>query len=288
MTKPLWKGDEGKERDSILRTAWAYKAWGDMEFTLATRACVLYLDDGKGSCKAVPYRHPDNRDNDMSRDHVIGLLLIERFSNSQHMLDQYDKYFQWRISEKFCFTPDLWAWMKILAGKWWWSPVFYTISYAVMAFYVLWNKLLYRVAPFSPEMHQYNWQPQSVAKVTPRQFFLRDKLYPAYSLTQFAWQLYVLKRNVFVRGLQWLALQITGKTNYLVRLLLGADDVTEIDVRYYKMMSGGRFGTVLNESCDRHVEIIKDSDYFSHKEWKAANRLDEDLLKKIWDGRKRS
>jgi len=45
-------------------------------------------------------------------------------------------------------------------------------------------------------------------------------------------------------------------------------------------MTGDRFGTTLNEACRRHVEIIKD------EKWCEANRLDEDLLKKIWDERK--
>jgi len=128
LTKPLWEGDSGSERDSISRTAMAYKAWGDINLVYATRTCVLESLDNRGKFYKV-YRHPDNCDDDMSRDHVLGLLLIEKFAGNNDTLKEYAKYFRWKISDKFNFTPDLWAWMKMITGKWWWSPVFFLVSY---------------------------------------------------------------------------------------------------------------------------------------------------------------
>ena len=279
LRKPMWGEDHG-ERDSISRTAAAYKAWGDEKLIYAIRSCFIISLDRRGYYWES-YRHPNNKDDDMSRDHVFAALLAEKHAGNKDTLKEYAKYLRYRISKKFWFTPDLWAWMKMIAGKWWWAPVYYVATYFMLAVvYVPWNKLLYWIAPFSPEKHQFEWDTLSVNEATPRQAYLRTKLYPAYTLTQLAWQLYVLKGNVFTRGLQRLALSITGRTNYLVRLLLGANDVKEIDIRGYRMMTGDRFGTTLNEACRRHVEIIKDG------KWCEANRLDEDLLKKIWNERK--
>ena len=182
------------------------------------------------------------------------------------------------MSEKFCFTPDMWAWMKILAGKWWWWVPFILITYPVTLFNMLKNKLLYRLAGFTPEKHQLNWYPRyPLITATQKQRILRRKLFPTYALYLFAWQLYVLPRNVFVRGLQKIALMMAGRTNYLVRLLLGDRSVTDIDIKHYRQMTNWRWGTTLNETCDRHVEILK------REHMNVANRLEEDLLKKIWD-----
>jgi len=290
LTKPLWEGDGevdgvpsvGQMRDSISRTAMAYKAWQHDELLYATRACVLESYDSKGKFYKC-FRHPNNRDDDMSRDHVLGLLLIEKFAGNDSILKEYVNNFRWRISKKFTFTPDLWAFMKMLGGKWWWAPVYYLLSYFIMTYNLCLNKYLQYRCKFSEELHQLNWYPQWALKnITPLQAKLRRKLFPAYVLEEFAWQLYVLKPNVFVRGLQKISLKMTSRYNYLVRLLLGDNSVRDIDVLRYRQMTSWRWGVILNETCDRHVEIIK------HKDMVAANRLEEDLLKKIYYERRKS
>ena len=287
MTQPLWKGDEGKERDSILRTAWAYKAWGDKDLLHGVQGCSRL--DKKG--RIIFYRHPTNSDNDMSRDHIIGAILIQKFENCSSILKWYANKLKWRISEKFCFTPDLWAWMKILAGKWWWWIPFVLLAYPTMTFNMLKNKLIYRLAEYTPEKHQLNWYPRyPLITATQKQRILRRRLFPTYALYLFAWQLYVLPRNVFVRGLQKIALKMVGRYNYLIRLLLDDPEyktkngiaVIYQAVNKYRQMTNWRWATTLNETCDRHVEIVK-KDHMN-----VANRLEEDLLKKIWDETRKS
>ena len=277
--KPLSPEENSIGRDSISRTTEGYFAWEDIELIYANRSCVLESYDERGYYLKV-YRHPNNRDKDMSRDHIQGLLLGEKLAGNDDMLKHLAKNLRYRISEKHRFTPDLWAWMKILAGKWWWGPVFFIISYFLITCYLLWNKFWLWYGRFSPEVHPKNWYPQwPIKHATESHLRISKGLYPTYALNGFCWQLYVLKSNVFVRGLRWLTLQMVPRYNFLLKLLLGDKSVREIDVTSYKLMRGGRFSITLNESCDRYVDIITDPDLI------AANRLEEDLLKKLWEQR---
>ena len=276
LTKPLWEGDGGSERDSIFRTAIAYKAWDDIELVYAARACVLESWDERGKFYQM-FRHPDNRDADMSRDHVLGMLMLEKFAGNDAILKEYAENLRWRISTRHKFTIDLWAFMKILGGKWWWTPVYYVASYVSMGYNLIKNTIIGKICKFSPEVHQWNWDPRWALKnITPLQAKLRRRLHPMYAIESFGWQLYVLPRNVFVRGLQKISLKMIGRYNYLTRLLLGDYSVTGTDINHYKQMTSWRWGVILNETCDRHVEIIK------HKDMVAANRLEEDIIKKLF------
>lgn len=279
LRKPSWEGQDLGERDSISRNSEAYFAWRDKKLVLAIRACFLPRKDKKGFY-LKPYRHPNYKADDMSRDHILGALLAECFFVENYWLKTLEHNLRYKISENTRFTPDLWAWMKMLVGKWWWSPVFFVISYLTMTGYVLWNKFWYWYGKFSPEVHHLNWYPEwAFKRATISQLRIRKELYPIYALNQFSWQLYVLKRNIFVRGLQWLCLKITPRYNFVVRLLLGDNSVKELDVDSYKIMTGDRWGVALNETCDRHVKVIKD------EKLREANRLDEDLLKKLWQNK---
>jgi len=279
LKQPLWEGDNCGKGDCLSRTGvYAYKAWGDIKFVNSIEThCMQVKKDKKGKYYWQLLRHPLWTENDMSRDHVVGCLLALKFTNKNCEIEYLSEKIRWRISDKYTFTIDTWAWMKILAGKWWWSPVFYIAEYPVMFFNMLWNKFWLWYGDFSPEVHPRNWNVHYVDKyATRKQLKIREWLYPTYALEGLAWMLYVLKPNIFMRGLQWIIRKIVSRYNFLIKLLANDTSVREIDVMQHHQMTGNRWTVTLNETCNRHVNhILK-------KEWIKANRLEEDILKAIW------
>jgi len=279
---PGWdlNGNNGKG-DSIGRTAEAYIAYEDQKFIDAVKSCFIYKVDKKGHKYLQGYRHPDyiqDSYNDMSRDHIINTLILLKYINDEEALKTYSKDLRWKISDRYSFTVDSWLWMKGIAGSKISLKLWYIISTIVMSFNAIWNKTLYKIAPFSEEVPQDQFEPYMPEQLTKRQLNLRKLLYPIYALYIFSWQLYVLKDSWFKRLLQKLTLKITGRENFLMRLLLDDKNPPSFENVYtYKMMTGGRWSAMLNETTDRDIRIVTNPTLI------RENRLEEDLLLRIYN-----
>jgi hypothetical protein len=279
---PGWdpNGNNGKG-DSIGRTVDAYIAYEDTKFISAVKECFIYKVDKRGHQYLQGYRHPDYMNdeyNDMSRDHIINTLILLKYINDEETLKTYSKKLRWKISDRFSFTIDSWLWMMGVAGSWVCLKLWYILTVLIMGFNAIWNKTIYKIAPFSEEIPQNQFEPYMPEQLTHQQLQLRKLLYPAYALNILSWQLYVLKDSWFKRLVQKLTLKITGKENFLMRLLLDDKNLPSFeDVYTYKMMTGGRWSAMLNETNDRDIRIITNLRLI------RENRLEEDLLLRIYN-----
>jgi len=280
-------GDFG-EGDCIGRTFDGLVAWENHEtfteehkeiFTAAIKSCFVMKEDHKGKYM-VGYRHPNRLDdeyNDMSRDHILYALMYMKYTNDPFLKDMI-KYLRWRISDRFTFTPDSWAWMKALNGNVFWTIIFYLMAIPVMAISVLWNKLVYKIAGFKEESHQDDFILIPNSEMPEKKKKWRGRLYPIYAMFQAADQLSVLPDNFGNRIMKRITLWGTPKHNYAMKLMLDGD-VTEEQVLGYKPMTGGRWSTVLNEVNDRDVRFVTKPEHLE------ANVMDVDFLIALWEKR---
>jgi hypothetical protein len=104
------------------------------------------LEDGS----VTAFRHPAHHTNDMSRDHVIYILLALRLFDKNN-LGKVAEGLQYRISDKAKFSVDMWLWMKSLTGSKKYRRLYYSVAIPLMVVTVLWNKLLYLIGNFKPE-----------------------------------------------------------------------------------------------------------------------------------------
>ncbi|MFW5847930.1 MAG: hypothetical protein ACOCVF_03355, partial [bacterium] len=104
------------------------------------------------------------------------------------------------------------------------------------------------------------------------------KLYPVYALHQKSWELRLIGDGPIIKLLRRIYLSATGKTNYVIRILLGDDkNVSEKDVIEYKSMVGERWSTSLEPYINDRDLRINDN-----KEQIKYNQLDVDYLKKLY------
>jgi len=246
-------------RDSIGRTFDGYIAWGDPRFIDGVRDCS----------RIYPYklqRHPAHATNDMSRDHVSYALILFAFIKSWVDFFKVAGKLKWRISKKHTMR-GLWLWVKGFKHPVW-RFLFYVAKIFEMLGMLIWNRSLRIIARVKPERTQEEWDPETVHNRTKIQIWAGKKVFPAYALHNFAWQLHVLPDCFGKRILKKIGLLMTGRTNYVTRHLFGGKVDLE-QVRKYKSMTGGRWTTTLDELNDRWVKVREDS---------GVNDLDVDYL----------
>lgn len=271
----LVNGDPDSARDTGKRSAFALLTYDYNPFAEGIRNCYQTEFTKKGRAYVQGYRHPKfkgNKINDMSRDHILGGLLAFKFAGMRLRFKYLAENLRWKISDTMKFEPILWSWMKFMAGKWWWGPIFYICAYPTMIFVTLWNKYWLKKGNFSLEYHQLNYDPP--LPLTEKQKIIRERLFPCYALDGFIWMLWVIKPNLFRTGLQKIALKIVGRHNYLHKVLLG-EHVSQLTINAYKQMNSWRWTVWTNETDKRGCRIMTKPILLS------ANRLEEDLLTKV-------
>jgi len=251
-------------RDSIGRTFDGYVAWGDLRFIDGVRECFIWKDGFR--------RHPDfPYCNDMSRDHISYALILFAYVKQGFDFFKLSRHLKWRISKKHTMR-GLWLWIKGFYHPAW-RFLFYVAKIFEMLGMLIWNRSLRIIARVKPERTQEEWDPETVHNRTKIQIWAGKKVFPAYALHNFAWQLHVLPDCFGKWLLKKIGLLMTGRTNYVVRHLFGDnpcnDIITYWDIMKYKSMTGGRWTTTLDELNDRWVEIREDS---------GVNDLDVDYL----------
>lgn len=278
-------GDLGKG-DSIGRTFEAYYAYKDERFLDAIKNCWVKIERKKGYYYQG-YRFPTHDDKDMSRDHLFNTVLTLIASGcSEKELKEFITHVPWKISPKYSQTLDLWLWMRAISGIWWAKILSPLIEIPLMSFNVLWQKILYKVAPFKKEMSQDEFCTASTYKRTKWEKTIGSMLYPSYTMTQYAWRLNYMKKSLSTKILKWLLLKIANKHNYVVRMLLDDKTVIKEEVYSYKSMMGGRWDGILNPQInDRDLHIITPEKYTNYERLISSNVLDVDLVRSIFENK---
>ena len=308
---PSWKpnGDFG-EGDSIGRTTDGYMAWkkdvnfikwGAQKLVEAVKKCFVlkqrtyhikigkqYFNDwicfyrNQNKTYMQGYRHPNRvceGYNDMSRDHTLYGMIFMKDAGEIEFLKLMAKKIRYRISDKFTFTPESWAWMKAVGGSKFVETSFYLMAIPIMILSILWNKFVYLKGGFKEEVHQDDWVSIPNSEKTARQIKWGKRVYPIYAMHEMAFQIYVLRDSWGKKIMQKVMLWGTPKHNYIMKIILGAE-VNEEDVYGYKPMTAKRFSTILNRIDDRGTKII------TKPELIAANVLDVDLLRALYEENK--
>jgi len=292
-------GSNGKG-DAIGRSLAAWFAYGDPRFIEGVKNCWVKTERktwlgrklfGKYYYQGYRYPTPEFFEKDMSRDHTSNTFVLMKLAGEKEFLKEVAGKNRFVITKKHqahkgrkigvvhTYTPALWAFSKMVIGKWWWAPVFYLISFLELLLYYLQNGLVYLMGWFSRELLPIDYNADTMTRQKQgkwRQFW--SKLaYPIYALNLFAWQLHALKDNPFKRLLQLMARPLIPRYNYNLKLAFNVGKVTKEEVLSYKSMKGGRWTTPLNELNDRGVRFITDP------ELTEFNRQDEDLLIAWWN-----
>jgi hypothetical protein len=256
-------------RDSIGATLDALLAYyPDEELLTGILNCIEYNDDGT----VTLYRHPTKRTDDMSRDHVINLLLALKIYGRDE-LDGVVNGLQWKISDKHNFSVDSWLWMKSLTGSLKYRVLFYLVGIPYMLVVLLWNKVLYAIGGFKPEHDHDTYEFIPNDKKPKIQNQIRPYIFPAYATYKMALMLFVMPDSISKKIMQKVTLGVTSRYNWLIQIMLGRCRIKNSDVNNYDAMRGGRWSIVLNGEDDRGV--IKEPD----KDLVEYNNIEQDLLR---------
>jgi len=243
--------------------------------------------------KWVLYRHPDYKEL-ASRDHhsyfiIYRKLLDPAWTNIfiKNLLNSYS----------LLFFRGMNLWMKSLTGnkraQWWYY--FWNIPGARLGNW--WNRLIKWIGDCGYERSNEWWladTPQGINRGTLLQnglskwqkFWLHgpkfklfgkeyhiEILLPAYALHVKAWQIYVMPKTPKRDTLRKILIKRVGKSNLMLRLLLGDTTVTQEEVDNYPHMTGYRPGVYLDETCRRDIRELTPQEA-------EANTYERDLI--IW------
>lgn len=265
--------------DSIGNTSDAYFAYDYKPFIQSVKNCFIEKTDKKGNY-IQGYRHPihfDREYNDMSRDHITYTLIMMKHSGELEFLKKLSKNLRWKISDRYTFTPDSWLWMKGIAGNSFAMFFYYLIAIPVTFLSVLWNKIIYKLGGFGPEVPQDEFVAVKESELSKRKIFFRKIKYPIYAVFQSGFSLYVSPDSIGKTILKKIFLWNIDPQNFMLRIMFGGK-VKEEDVYSYKSMHGTRFTTYLSDLNDReYLRIITDPQLLE------ANVIDVDLLRKMYE-----
>ena len=263
----------GHRGDDIGATLDAYIAYGDERFLDGITQCWKKVKDtySPDGYHYQGYRYPGYQVNDLSRDHTSYTLIALKLAGRNKGLKDLVTHLQWRISDKYSFTIDMWLWSRALIGSKLAEFFFYLITVPIMFFAMLWNVVLYRVGKFGGEVPQSSFIKRTPAEIPTRQLKVRKLLYPAYALHNLSWQLYVL-RDCWVKNMIKVMLRpMVGSENFVIQALLNME-VDELGAYLYKPMRGGRWTTRLDNTNDRNLKVIEDPKLIEF------NQLDRDYM----------
>jgi hypothetical protein len=297
VQNPNWNinGENGKG-DSIGRSMVAYFCYNDQNFIQGIKNCWIKIDvdpdykyffNWKYYYRGQRYPSPEYYNKTFSRDHTITTFVALKLANDPFIVElakniKYkirDKNNSLELDKTTRFTFDLWCWVKMFAGKWWAAPLFYLQSIFIILGTIIWNKFINLIAGFGPEKTQEEFKQIKREDLSKWKLLCCKLLTPTFALHISAWQVFILKDNIFKKLLCWLVTPLISKHNHLLRLMFNVQKkkVTKVDVLNYKSMTSWRWSTTLNETCSRDCRIITDQELLE------SNLLDEDVLVKFWN-----
>lgn len=293
-------GDNGKG-DCIGRNFDAYFCYEDEKFIEGIKNCWFKVNYEYSNNKFKRffqkilrrnkkyyyqgYRHPTKEQNaGLSRDHTTNTILAYYLSGMpEEELKEFVTHLRWRISKFARFVPDMWLWVRAIAGFKWAKILYSLIILPTSLFYMINNKIIYKIANFKKEADQITWD-EKIKKQKPdkSKYKLKKSLFPAFALKQQAWVLYFLKENFLLKLTKKIFLKINSRYNYVIKMLLGDyNSFSKEDVYNYKPMTKGRWSAVLERDIlYRDVKIIKDEKLIKY------NNIDAEMVRKLYEERK--
>ena len=238
---PTWSNKSW--RDSIGRTVLAWIAYEKPD-ELAYKLEFCY-----NSNSSELYRHPAFNEL-ASRDHWSYFIIYRKLLHNGVWFKNFIK--------NVPRMRGINLWMKSLTGNRTSEFLYYLVHIPGARLGNMWLKVLRRLGNISDEWDNQewiNWQPFIFVNSPWQKLFswIIFKTIPAYSLHVKAWQLYIFPESDKKQYLQKILLKRVGKSNILLRLLLGDTNVTKQEVYEYPHMTGYRPGVYLDESCRRDI-----------------------------------
>jgi len=228
------------------------------------------------------FRYPTEHEklSGLSRDHLTYSLIAFKYSGvSDDFIKTFVTHLRYKISDFAMFTPDLWTWSHAMAGSRFHRFLYYLMEIPTLRAISWWNRFIYKMVPFKSECHQEAWispidnklKPENVKKWS-------NRLFTIHALHLLAWQIYLLPDSWAKKLLQKMALEITPKHNYVIRMLLGAK-VSKQNVMRYQPMFGDRWTGILNPWInDRDLHIV-----VTDCELVRANCIDVDYVQRLFN-----
>jgi hypothetical protein len=264
------QGDDLSWRDSIGRNVLCLFAYGRNHI----------LEAGLENCliNGVLHRHPIKRDG-MSKDHW-SYFIMYRYWLSTYTKDT--KAFDDFIDSIPRIT-GLYNWMYALTGSKYDELGYYLVQIPGAWLGSRYNNVIRFIGNIRDkgELDELSWDKigKSIQQsMTPWQKTWRKLLLPAYSLHNKAWQVYFMRPSIWRNILQKLLFKRlpSNSTNYLVRLLLGNDNIIQEQIDDYQHMTNYRWGVNLDQTTSRDLTIIKDPKLLEY------NAYEKDLLRAVW------
>jgi hypothetical protein len=287
-------GENGKG-DAIGRNLKGFIAWGDERLIYSIEQCWVPTKRKtwigrllKGKYYLQGYRYPtyargeEEQPVGLSRDHTFNTVLAYKLSGkSEKEIWEFVRKLKFRISDFAVHTIDLWLWERVMAGRKFAKWIYPFLQYVVVSLTVWWQLKIEKLIKIGPhyEEHQDKYKciknedkPEIIKKLVLL-------LYPTYALGQMAGGIRMLDDGKWKSKIQKKLLKITPTYNYVIRLLLGDDTVTEKEVMSYKPMTSSRWTGNLNKWWDdRGTKKYKKNDPLIE-----YNVLDVDYLKALWE-----
>jgi hypothetical protein len=241
--------------DSIGRTFEMFWLYGWMPFYDAIRSCFTW--DTKRKCW-FSIRHPNYVTNDMSRDHVAYAIMatIVRYGKDKEKIKEFVDGFNWRISDKACFTIDMWLWSRAAAGYWWAKPLFYLVEIPVFIVILLCNKLMFKIGGFTPEPSQQEYINREPYTITPWDKKIYNLIVPTYACYNESFRLHLMKDSIWKKICQKLLCWRSPEHNLGIKLLCNGK-VSKEEVDGYLPMSGDRWtSNLVKQICGRYHIIL--------------------------------
>lgn len=261
-----WRLDEndyftenGDQHDFLEVQYMAYMAYGDMDYINSIRECYRqsFVDFN-------PTRYPFAYfvSKPISRDHIIySICALKKRYDKGLVLDSYINSIKMSKKRGYRMNLDLFLWLQLQKGK-----SIGKLWYVEVALYSfvnrLWNKSFYKLTNYDLELKQDEYKNLSISKALKRTLNpIQMLLFPTYALKFTATQLYHEEDNFFTRIAKRNYLDITPKSNYVIRLLLGGK-VCKEEVDAYKPMSIARWAVTLNPyTCINEMRVLEDDEY---------------------------
>lgn len=299
---PHW-ADQKEEigRDAIGMTFRAYIAYKDTCFIEGIKSCFKLKKRkswlGKllfGKYYTQIYRTPRHDDNDISRDHVTYAILALLHSGS--LKPELISSLRYKISKNW-MTPEMYSWLKVIQGNKLWLPVYFTTHFISLFFGFLWNKILYSIGKFGPELPQHEFKAIQNHEKPKWKSKLASMLFPVYAMHIGAWMIYSIPDGYCKRVLSKWMLKLCPEHNYVIQYLMKgycnptASNIFEYikledskgTVKHYQLtdeayrpMTMSRWTGILNPMINRRdMQVIQD---FKALEF---NALDKDYLNAV-------
>ena len=277
---PSWSQDADNGRyDALWRTSLGYIAYKDDDLYSSIMLCYKPTQKGN-SLYYQPMREKGGYGiENCSRDQVI-MSLTALNINNPYWCDNIASALRFRISKRSFMTPDMWLWVKYLAGSKLSAYLYCLINIPILLISASWNFLARRLLGFRDVQQKYydsGIQLQKRNNFNKFQKILYKTITPPFSYHLTSWMVYCLPDIKLKKALNWILRKGIEKDNLLLQMLNGKK-ITKKQIDNYQPMIGTfRWQTRLDGSSSMYIKIP------DKQERVKANCLDKDILITIYN-----